>query len=326
MKPRSDSVLFSLSIEDQEKLNNWLLMNHSLADVLKLLAAEAPEGMGLKVHETSLRRYYDRVMPEYIAERRQSAVATARHLKTAIGNDPNEFDAPTLDALKQRVFELTLSPASNPDTICKLYRLVLRAKDLELAREKFEYNASKSIMKNFDKIAKIMRERDKSDSHETLDQIRLSVFGALTDAESPLTGDDYKVSTPESCNAPSEARNSNINPAINNSEFSGEKYDPSPIECNDPIDQPCQKFGSTIGDVIIMTPEKYQPIPEPLEDLPTGPEVFEPDPLRNLKVTGGTDYYGPYVQYEYADGDNPQGDTKYFIEESTGRPLRRKHQ
>src|SRR4051812_13884751 len=100
MKPRSDSLLFSLSIEDQEKLNHWLLNNHSLTEVQKFLAVEAPEGMGLKVHQTTLRRYYDRVMPEYITERRKSVVATARHLKSAIETDPNEFDAPTLDALK----------------------------------------------------------------------------------------------------------------------------------------------------------------------------------------------------------------------------------
>jgi hypothetical protein len=329
MKPRSDSLLFSLGIEDQEKLNNWLLENHSLTEVQKFLAAEAPEGMGLKVQQTTLRRYYDRVMPEYIASRRQSALATARHLKTAIETDPNEFDAPTLDALKQRVFELTLSPESNPDTIYKLYRLVLRAKDQELAREKFEYNASKSIMKNFDKIAKIMRDRDKSDSRETLDQIRLSVFGALTDAESPLTGDDYKppASEPEPSSATSGLVNSNINPTIDYSDFTGsEKKDTGPIQCDVPIDQSPPKFASTIGDIIIMTPEKYQPAAEPPIDLPTGPEVFEPDPQRNIKVTGGTDYYGPYVQFEYADGNNPQGDTKYFIEESTGRCLRRKRQ
>jgi hypothetical protein len=204
---------------------------------------------------------------------------------------------------------------------------VLRAKDQELAREKFEYNASKSIMKNFDKIAKIMRDHDKADSRETLDQIRLSVFGTLTDAESPLTGDDYKVSTPEPSNARSETGSSNIDPAIGYSEFSrSEKSVPVPVESNDRIDPTPQKFASTIGDIIIMTPEKYQPVAEPAEELPNAPEVFEPDPLRNIKVTGGTDYYGPYVQFKYVDGDNPQGDTKYFIEESTGRALRRKYQ
>jgi hypothetical protein len=329
MKPRSDSVLFSLTIEDQEKLNHWLLENHSLAEVQKLLATEAPEGMGLKVHETSIRRYYERVMPEYIASRRQSALATARHLKTAIETSRNEFDAPTLDALKQRVFELTISPTSNPDTINKLYRLVLRAKDQELAREKFEYNAAKAIMKNFDKIAKIMRDQDKSDSRETLNQIRLTVFGALTDAESPLTGDDYGTSTPEPSCAPTETSNSTSDPdpTLESSELIDiESSESVPSSHNDPTNHPPRKFPSTIGDIIIMTPEKYQPAPETPIDLPTAPEVFEPDPLRNLKVTGGTDYYGLYVQYQYADGCNPQGDTKYFIEESTGRALRRKYQ
>ncbi len=201
-KPRSDSVLFKLSLEDQDKLNHWLLTNRSYAEVQKLLAAPAPEGMGLKVHETTLIRYYERVIPPHLEARRKNAVATSRHLKKAIETDPAEFDAATLDALKQRVFELTLSPESDPDAIYKLYRLVLRAKDQELAREKFEYHAAQAIMKNFDKIAKIMRQKDEHTDRETLNRLRLEVFGTLTDQEEPLTGDERTDN-----HAPAQSRN-----------------------------------------------------------------------------------------------------------------------
>ena len=191
MKPRSDSVLHNLSIEDQEKVKEWLA-SLSYADVIKRIAAPRPDGMNINVHENSLRRYYEQVMPDFLAERRRIALHGARRIQTAINEEPGGFAAPTLDALEQRVFEMALNSSTNPEAIYKLYRLILRANDQKFAREKFEFSAAKAILKNFHKIAEVVPKGpiDPRDERRILDQIRLRTFGCLTDAEEPLTGEN----------------------------------------------------------------------------------------------------------------------------------------
>ncbi len=94
-KPRPDNVLMGLSDEDRELLNEWLAA-FSYTQVLELLARPRSEG-GLEVrsYRASLSRYYNRVMPEWLEERRQRSLQIARHFNATI--EPGQFDLPTVE-------------------------------------------------------------------------------------------------------------------------------------------------------------------------------------------------------------------------------------
>ncbi len=140
-----------LSDEDRELLNEWLAA-FSYTQVLELLARPRSEG-GLEVrsYRASLSRYYNRVMPEWLAERRQRSLQIAKHFNATI--EPGQFDLPTVEAVKQRTFETVLNPQANPGLLKTLLRTVLKMQDQQLAREKLDLATAKTIQA--DRIAQI---------------------------------------------------------------------------------------------------------------------------------------------------------------------------
>ena len=150
-KPRPDNVLMGLSDEDRELLNEWLAA-YSYTQVLELLARPRSEGgLETRSHRASLSRYYERVMHEWLAERRQRSLQIAKHFSATI--EPGHFDLPTVEAVKQRTFETVLNPQANPGLLKTLLRTVLKIQDQQLAREKLDLATAKTIQG--DRIAQI---------------------------------------------------------------------------------------------------------------------------------------------------------------------------
>ncbi len=142
-KPRPDNVLMALSDEDRELLNEWLAA-YSYTQVLELLARPRSEG-GLEVrsHRASLSRYYERVMHEWLAERRQRSLQIAKHFNATV--EPGQFDLPTAEAVKQRTFETVINPQADPGLLKTLLRTFLKLGDQQLAREKLDLATAKTI-------------------------------------------------------------------------------------------------------------------------------------------------------------------------------------
>ena len=82
--------------------------------------------------------------PRLLARRRR-AVHTSEEIAEEASKNPGQFDAATIDAIKQRAFELSISPGCNPKDVKNLFALVLKSRDqerankeLDLEREKFD--------------------------------------------------------------------------------------------------------------------------------------------------------------------------------------------
>jgi hypothetical protein len=67
--------------------------------------------------------------------RRQRAVSTAEQIAQEAQNKPGQFDAATIDALKQKAFELAISSNAAPRDVKALFSLVLKSRDQALSEK-----------------------------------------------------------------------------------------------------------------------------------------------------------------------------------------------
>jgi hypothetical protein len=126
-KTRSDNILAHLSDSQRDKLNGWL-RTHSYRKVQELIAQPPPEGFGLRVQITSIGNYYKSVMPQYLESIRDYRALAAAQL--SVGEASNEdLNAATVDALRCRLFRLSLNDSSDSNELCRMFRLVEKLKD-----------------------------------------------------------------------------------------------------------------------------------------------------------------------------------------------------
>ncbi len=142
-KPRPDNVLMGLSDEDRELLNEWLAA-YSYTQVLELLARPRTEGgLGVRSYRASLSRYYERVMHEWLAERRQRSLQIAKHFH-ATTVEPGHLDLPNRGSGQQTRLETVLNPQANPGLLKTLLSTDLKMQDQQLAREKLDLATAKT--------------------------------------------------------------------------------------------------------------------------------------------------------------------------------------
>ncbi|MHC1762911.1 MAG: hypothetical protein AB9869_01205 [Verrucomicrobiia bacterium] len=149
-KPRSDSKLMTLREEHQAKLADWLLSGMSYADARELVEKE----FGVRVPLGSFTSFWDQVCVPHYLRRRSQAVETADALAEAATAQAGRFDQATIDALKQRAFELAISPHANPKDVKSLFMLVLKSRDQEidqaelaLAQAKYQRETCETFIK-----------------------------------------------------------------------------------------------------------------------------------------------------------------------------------
>ena len=130
-KPRSDSVLMALPEEAQAKLAEWLLSGVPYHQARALVEKE----FGVKTSLASLSAFYQTVCAAELIARRRRAVSVAFEVAEESASSPGRFDAATIDALKQKAFELAINPAALPGNVKALFSLVLKAKDQELVEK-----------------------------------------------------------------------------------------------------------------------------------------------------------------------------------------------
>jgi hypothetical protein len=140
-KPRSDAKLLNLPEEQQARLADWLLSGMSYHDAREMVIKE----FGVTVSLDAYRGFWQAVCGPALIAKRRRAVNTANEVAQEAEKNPGRFDQATIDALKQKAFELSISPGANPKDVKSLFSLVLKAKDqehdeaqLKLDREKVE--------------------------------------------------------------------------------------------------------------------------------------------------------------------------------------------
>ena len=178
-KPRSDSKLMSLPEEQQQQLIDWMLSNMPYHTVKKMCLQKFKVTTSL----AALSHFWESECSVAFLARRKRAVTTAEEIAEDAQRTPGRFDAATLQALKQKAFELSISPQADPRDVKSLFMLVLKARDqelssaeLNLAREKFEFDAAKAALAKLPDLRRIAGDR-KLNQGQILEAVRMRLFG-----------------------------------------------------------------------------------------------------------------------------------------------------
>jgi hypothetical protein len=129
-KPRSDSKLDTLPESRVLELRDGLLGGWSYADALSWLASEC----GLQSSLAALSAFFKRHCAPVLKERRQLAALKAEAIAEDAG--VTDWDAASIEKLRQMVFEFMSDPKSNIENTERLFRLLLKSRDQEVDRRK----------------------------------------------------------------------------------------------------------------------------------------------------------------------------------------------
>lgn len=188
-KPRSDAVLLNLPEEQQCKLADWLLSGVPYHEA-KILA-EKEFGVSLK-SLSPFKEFWQQVcQPHLLARRSRSLGAAGVRAEEAAKHSGAAFDTATLDALRQKAYELAESPGAEAKEVKAVMMLLLKARDQDFEREKlafdrqrFEFDAAQACLKQLPELKAISSNRGLNQT-EKVEQIRLRLFGTLSEAEKP---------------------------------------------------------------------------------------------------------------------------------------------
>jgi len=139
-KPKS-KLETELDDAQQAALADWLLSGMPYHQARELVQKD----FGLRVALSAFTPFWQTVCAPALVARRHRAVSTANDVAAAAAADPGRFDDATIDALKQKAFELSISPHALPGQVKALFSLVLKSRDqdlksdqVNLARQKFQ--------------------------------------------------------------------------------------------------------------------------------------------------------------------------------------------
>lgn len=129
-KPRSDSKLDTLPESRVLELRDGLLSGWSYEDARSWLLTECAVSCSL----SALSAFFKRHCAPVLKERRQLAALKAEAIAEDAGS--TDWDAASIERLRQMVFEFMSTPGANLDNTEKLFRLLLKSRDQETDRRK----------------------------------------------------------------------------------------------------------------------------------------------------------------------------------------------
>jgi len=134
-KPRSDSKLDTKLSEEQK-----CQLAEALLSGLPYHAAKkkCKEEFKVSTSFAALSNFWETYCAAALLARRRRAVTTADEIAEEALQTPGKFDAATIDALKQKAFELSVNPGANPRDIKQLFSLVLKSRDQDLKTRDIE--------------------------------------------------------------------------------------------------------------------------------------------------------------------------------------------
>lgn len=133
-KTRPEARLLNMPEEQQAELAEWLLSGMPYHQAREAVSKQ----WGVVCSLASLSRFYSEVCVPVLLRRRTQAVATAEEVADAARSTPGRFDQATIDALKQKAFELAISPLSSPKDIKAITTLLLKNTDQDLKRAEID--------------------------------------------------------------------------------------------------------------------------------------------------------------------------------------------
>ena len=196
-------ILNTLSGAQQEQLFDWLEL-YSARTVLEMVAAPAPEGFGLKMHLTTLRRFLRAARTRF----HKDLTATPVELVQPVPSVPNPLDQEAVAGLREFAVELATVQQRDPLHFATVSRWVLRLEqnsqrerqlkiaenrvallkekmELEktkatLEKTKFEFNASRAALSCLTELDEIV-EKHPGDSEDKIWAAREKLFPPRSD-------------------------------------------------------------------------------------------------------------------------------------------------
>jgi hypothetical protein len=148
-KTRPDDVLGNLPAEKKNRIIRWL-GEMSYEEVLERIAKPEPEGLGIKTHYTSLRRFYTKNLPEDLVSFRREEMIRLRGLAECCEAEPAPYDALIREFFTKGVFYQSLGlPQRDPNfrenmrLLLDLRAQELKEKHLELQKERLQIDRSR---------------------------------------------------------------------------------------------------------------------------------------------------------------------------------------
>jgi hypothetical protein len=202
IKLKESCALAALTSSQQEQLFDWLEL-YPAKTVLELVAAAPPEGLGIKTHLTSLRRFHARaracfhreiiaapieLLPEHtdpVALDKLTATALrqfAVEMATVQERDPSRFGTVSRWVLRvqqneQRDRELKI--AEDRVALTKL-RVEMEKSKTELEKTKFEYNAARAALHHLPELRDILLNQE-GDNEDKVWATRDRIFPPRSD-------------------------------------------------------------------------------------------------------------------------------------------------
>lgn len=138
---KTKNPLLQMPDAQQAKLAEWMLggMPYHEANVL----VEKEFGVAAS---RSLERYtsfWNAVCVPHLLARRRRMLGTAESRADAAEAQPGKFDAATLDALKQKAYELAEDPNADAKQVKAIMTLLLKARDQDLDERRLNLDARK---------------------------------------------------------------------------------------------------------------------------------------------------------------------------------------
>ncbi len=136
-KTRPDDLLGNLSQEQKQRIIGWL-GELTYVEVLEKIADAPPEGLGLKVHYNSLRRFFGKYIDQDLLKERQEANERLRHFMDVVEAEPAPYEALTREFFQKNLFLQSLSPGHHGDKFIKNFQLMLNLRAQELKEKYYE--------------------------------------------------------------------------------------------------------------------------------------------------------------------------------------------
>jgi tRNA/tmRNA/rRNA uracil-C5-methylase (TrmA/RlmC/RlmD family) len=160
---------------------------------LEKVAAEPPEGFGIKTHLTTLRRFHLRARAHFHAE-----VAADPELVVGKARLSQHSEELSIHALRQAAVELSTAHQRSPAQfralahwVTRLKEIEQRERELELANKrielesrKFEYNAARATLIHLTELKEILRNETTDDEDEVW-AAREKIFGPRSNLIEP---------------------------------------------------------------------------------------------------------------------------------------------
>jgi hypothetical protein len=127
-KPRTDSKLDGLPPERFMELRERMLSNQeTYQEIRAWLAGEC----GVAVSGGALSVFFKRHCAPLLSERRQLAAAQAEAVGSIAAENPVDWDAATIERLRQFAFQMMLAPGADPRAVKAIFAILLKKQGLD---------------------------------------------------------------------------------------------------------------------------------------------------------------------------------------------------